>query len=413
MAKKNLNKISPLAPKSTKRLNPIDGVKLYTYCANLYNKQRNDLSVFIFEGKCFIAEVFTNSSLRSATLDWNSKALKGKEVQAIIVNAGNANTFTGKQGERAIEQVVKTIASQFKISEKKIFIASTGVIGEPFPTHKVIKALKQKKSPSKNWIDAARAIMTTDTYPKGISINTSIGNQKVKITGISKGSGMIEPNMATMLGFIFTDAELSPNILRSLINKFIPDSFNSISVDGDESTNDTVMLISTNAKKLNKKIHSINDTRLKKFKFDLKKVFLYLAEQIVRDGEGATKLIEINIKNAKSKFSADKISRSIANSALVKTAIYGGDPNWGRVVMAIGKTYEKVNKGKLKISFGKYLVAKNGLANPKIDESKLRKYLSKDRININIDLNNGREESRILTCDFSHRYIDINASYKT
>ena len=413
MAKKNLNKISPLAPKSTKRLNPIDGVKLYTYCANLYNKQRNDVSVFIFEGKCFIAEVFTNSSLRSATLDWNSKALKGKEVQAIIVNAGNANTFTGKQGERAIEQVVKTIASQFKISERKIFIASTGVIGEPFPTHKVIKALKQKKSPSKNWIDAARAIMTTDTYPKGISINTSIGNQKVKITGISKGSGMIEPNMATMLGFIFTDAELSPSILRSLINKFIPDSFNSISVDGDESTNDTVMLISTNAKKLNKKIHSINDTRLKKFKFDLKKVFLYLAEQIVRDGEGATKLIEINIKNAKSKFSADKISRSIANSALVKTAIYGGDPNWGRVVMAIGKTYEKVNKGKLKISFGKYLVAKNGLANPKIDESKLRKYLSKDRININIDLNNGREESRILTCDFSHRYIDINASYKT
>ena len=413
MAKKNLNKISPLALKSTKRLNPIDGVKLYTYCANLYNKQRNDLSVFIFEGKCFIAEVFTNSSLRSATLDWNSKALKGKEVQAIIVNAGNANTFTGKQGERAIEQVVKTIASQFKISEKKIFIASTGVIGEPFPTHKVIKALKQKKSPSKNWIDAARAIMTTDTYPKGISINTSIGNQKVKITGISKGSGMIEPNMATMLGFIFTDAELSPSILRSLINKFIPDSFNSISVDGDESTNDTVMLTSTNAKKLNNKIHSINDTRLKKFKFDLKKVFLYLAEQIVRDGEGATKLIEINIKNAKSKFSADKISRSIANSALVKTAIYGGDPNWGRVVMAIGKTYEKVNKGKLKISFGKYLVAKNGLANPKIDESKLRKYLSKDRININIDLNNGREESRILTCDFSHRYIDINASYKT
>ena len=413
MAKKNLNKISPLALKSTKRLNPIDGVKLYTYCANLYNKQRNDLSVFIFEGKCFIAEVFTNSSLRSATLDWNSKALKGKEVQAIIVNAGNANTFTGKQGERAIEQVVKTIASQFKISEKKIFIASTGVIGEPFPTHKVIKALKQKKSPSKNWIDAARAIMTTDTYPKGISINTSIGNQKVKITGISKGSGMIEPNMATMLGFIFTDAELSPSILRSLINKFIPDSFNSISVDGDESTNDTVMLTSTNAKKLNKKIHSINDKRLKKFKFDLKKVFLYLAEQIVRDGEGATKLIEINIKNAKSKFSADKISRSIANSALVKTAIYGRDPNWGRIVMAIGKTYEKVNKGKLKISFGKYLVAKNGLANPKIDESKLRKYLSKDKINIDIDLNSGREKSRILTCDFSHRYIDINASYKT
>jgi len=413
MLKKSLNKISPLAPKGIKKLSPIEGVSLYTYCANLYNKQRNDISIFLFHRKSFIAEVFTKSSLRSATLDWNSKALKGKEVQAIIVNAGNANTFTGRQGERSIEEVVKTIASQFKISKKKIFVASTGVIGEPFPTQKVIKAIREKKSPSKNWIDAACSIMTTDTYPKGISINTSIGNQKVKITGIAKGSGMIEPNMATMLGFIFTDAELSQSILRSLISKFIPDSFNSISVDGDESTNDTVILTSTNIKKLNKKIHSINDKRLKKFKLDLEKVFLYLSEQIVRDGEGATKLIEVNVKNAKNKFSAEKLSRSIANSPLVKTAIYGRDPNWGRIIMAIGKTYEKVKKDKLKISFGNYLVAKNGLANPKIDERKLKKYLSKDKININVDLNNGRAKSRVLTCDFSHRYIDINATYKT
>jgi len=413
MVKKSLNKISPLAPKGIKRLSPVEGVSLYTYCANLYNKQRNDLSVFLFHNKSFIAEVFTKSSLRSATLDWNSKALKGKEVQAIVVNSGNANTFTGKQGERAIEEVVKTIASQFKVSKKKIFVASTGVIGEPFPTQKVIKAIKEKKSPSKNWIDAARSIMTTDTYPKGISINTSIGNQKIRITGISKGSGMIEPNMATMLGFIFTDAELSQSILESLISKFIPNSFNSISVDGDESTNDTVILTSTNAKKMNKKIYSINDKRLKKFKLDLEKVFLYLAEQIVRDGEGATKLIEVNVINARSRLSAEKISRSIANSPLIKTAIYGRDPNWGRVIMAIGKTYEKVKKNKLKISFGNYLVAKNGLANPKIDERKLKRYLSKDKININIDLNNGKEKSKVLTCDFSHRYIDINASYKT
>ena len=413
MVKKSLNKISPLAPKGIKRLSPVEGVSLYTYCANLYNKQRNDLSVFLFHNKSFIAEVFTKSSLRSATLDWNSKALKGKEVQAIVVNSGNANTFTGKQGERAIEEVVKTIASQFKVSKKKIFVASTGVIGEPFPTQKVIKAIKEKKSPSKNWIDAARSIMTTDTYPKGISINTSIGNQKIRITGIAKGSGMIEPNMATMLGFIFTDAELSQSILKSLISKFISNSFNSISVDGDESTNDTVILTSTNAKKMNKKIYSINDKRLKKFKLDLEKVFLYLAEQIVRDGEGATKLIEVNVINARSRLSAEKISRSIANSPLIKTAIYGRDPNWGRVIMAIGKTYEKVKKNKLKISFGNYLVAKNGLANPKIDERKLKRYLSKDKININIDLNNGKEKSKVLTCDFSHRYIDINASYKS
>ena len=413
MVKKSLNKISPLAPKAIKRLSPVEGVSLYTYCANLYNKQRNDLSVFLFHNKSFIAEVFTKSSLRSATLDWNSKALKGKEVQAIVVNSGNANTFTGKQGERAIEEVIKTTASQFKVSKKKIFVASTGVIGEPFPIQKVIRAIKKIKSPSKNWIDAALSIMTTDTYPKGISINTSIGNQKIRITGIAKGSGMIEPNMATMLGFIFTDAELSQGILRSLISEFIPNSFNSISVDGDESTNDTVILTSTNAKKMNKKILSINDKRLKKFKLDLEKVFLYLAEQIVRDGEGATKLIEINVTNARSRLSAEKISRSIANSPLIKTAIYGRDPNWGRVIMAIGKTYEKVKKDKLKISFGNYLVAKNGLANPNIDERKLKRYLSKDKININIDLNNGKEKSKVLTCDFSHRYIDINASYKT
>ena len=413
MVKKSSNKISPLAPKSIKRLLPIDGVSLYTYCANLYNKQRNDLSVFIFHHQSFIAEVFTKSSLRSATLDWNSRALKGKEVEAIVVNAGNANTFTGKQGENAIQQVIKIVASQFKISKNKIFIASTGVIGELFPTQKVVNAIKKRKTPSKNWIDAARAIMTTDTYPKGISIKTSIGNQKVTITGIAKGSGMIEPNMATMLGFIFTDAALDQDILQSLINKFTPNSFNSISVDGDESTNDTVMLTSTNIIKFKKKIQSINDTRLSKFKLDLEKVFSYLAEQIVRDGEGATKLIQINVKNAKSKISAKKISRSIANSPLLKTAIYGKDPNWGRIIMAIGKTYEKVKVDKLKISFGNYLVAKNGLANSNINDRKLKKYLSRKKININIDLNHGREQARILTCDFSHGYIDINASYKT
>ncbi len=263
MVKKHSNKISPLAPKSIKRLLPIEGISLFVYCANLYNKKRNDLSVFLFHNQSFISEVFTKSSLRSVTLDWNSKALKGKEVQAIVVNAGNANTFTGKQGERALEQVIKTVASQFKISEKKIFVASTGVIGEPFPTKKVVNAIKKRKTPSKNWIDAARSIMTTDTYPKGISIKSLIENQKVTITGIAKGSGMIEPNMATMLGFIFTDAELDQNILKSLINKFVNNSFNSISVDGDESTNDTVMLTSTNAIKFKKKIRSINDKRLR------------------------------------------------------------------------------------------------------------------------------------------------------
>ena len=413
MVKKRQYKQSPLAPKRLNKLVPINGISLFTYCANFYNKNRKDLSIFLFHNKSQIAEVFTKSSLRSSTLDWNKKALKGREVQAIVINAGNANTFTGAQGKEAISIITKKIASKFNISHKKIFVASTGVIGEPFPTKKVINAIDKKPVATNNWMQAARAMMTTDTFPKGKTIKSKIGNQKILITGIAKGSGMIEPNMATMLGFIFTDASIDQKILQSLTNKFVMSSFNSISVDGDESTNDTVIFASSNAVKFKNKIKSINDQRLTKFKADLEKVFLDLAEQIVRDGEGATKLIQVKVLNARSKNSAEKISRSIGNSPLLKTAIYGNDPNWGRVVMAIGKTYEKVNLNKLKISFGKYLVTKDGRINPKFDEKKLKKYLKKDQININVDLNLGRKKAQILTCDLSHKYIDINSSYKS
>jgi len=413
MVKKRQYKQSPLAPKRLNKLVPINGISLFTYCANFYNKNRKDLSIFLFHNKSQIAEVFTKSSLRSSTLDWNKKALKGREVQAIVINAGNANTFTGAQGKEAISIITKKIASKFNISHKKIFVASTGVIGEPFPTKKVINAIDKKPVATNNWMQAARAMMTTDTFPKGKTIKSKIGNQKILITGIAKGSGMIEPNMATMLGFIFTDASIDQKILQSLTNKFVMSSFNSISVDGDESTNDTVIFASSNAVKFKNKIKSINDQRLTKFKADLEKVFLDLAEQIVRDGEGATKLIQVKVLNARSKNSAEKISRSIGNSPLLKTAIYGNDPNWGRVVMAIGKTYEKVNFKKLKISFGKYLVTKDGRINPKFDEKKLKKYLKKNQININVDLNLGRKKAQILTCDLSHKYIDINSSYKS
>jgi glutamate N-acetyltransferase/amino-acid N-acetyltransferase len=413
MVKKKQYKKSPLAPKSINKLLPIKGITLFTYCANFYNKKRNDLSIFLFHNKSYIAEVFTKSSLRSATLDWNEKALKGKEVQAIIVNAGNANTFTGNNGKEAIKLITEKVASKFNISYKKIFVASTGVIGEPFPTRKVLDVIDKKKSSTKNWLEAAKAMMTTDTFPKGISIRSSIGNEKVTITGIAKGSGMIEPNMATMLGFIFTDASLDQKILQLLMNKFVIQSFNSISVDGDESTNDTVVLAATNVVKFKNKISSINDKRLSKFKKDLKKIFSYLSEQIARDGEGATKLIEVKVMNAQSSNSAEKIARSIANSSLVKTAVYGNDPNWGRIVMAIGKTYEKINVKKLKISFGDYLVAVNGEINSKINEKKLINYLSRDKIIINVDLGLGKKQSNILTCDLSHQYIDINASYKS
>jgi glutamate N-acetyltransferase/amino-acid N-acetyltransferase len=294
-----INKISPLAPKILKSMKPISGVNIYTYCANLYNYNRLDVLLFIFDSELNIAEVFTNSKTRSITIDWNIKNLKKGKIKALLVNSGNANTFTGKAGELALNSLVNFIGRKFKINSNKIFVASTGVIGEPFPFKKIIKSIdnydKNKKS---NWLNAAKAIMTTDTFPKLKSVNTSIQGKKVIINGIAKGSGMIAPNMATMLGFIFTDANVSRPVLQSLLKEINENSFNSITVDGDESTNDTVMLISTNNSE-NKLINNKNDKLLKNFKVKLNEVMSDLAEQIVKDGEGASKLVEVSVVGAK------------------------------------------------------------------------------------------------------------------
>ena len=406
-------KKSPLAPKSLKKIHDINGIELYVYSAGLYNKKREDLVVFYFKNKTTIAEVFTKSSLRSCTLDWNEKNLISKEIQLLIINSGNANTFTGKAGANALIKISKIVSDKFKVSTKKVFFASTGVIGERFPDHKIVNALKKNKSNSKNWLQAAKAIMTTDTFPKAISTKTKIENKTITITGIAKGSGMIEPNMATMLGFIFIDCLIPQNVLQKLLKELVDNSFNQITVDGDESTNDTVIMTSTNSVSLKKNISSVKDKRILKIKNSLLTVFKYLAEQIVRDGEGATKLLNINVESARNLLQAKRIAKSIANSPLVKTAFYGNDPNWGRVVMAIGKTYEKISPENLKIYIGKQIVVNNGAEHKKLNLQKLKKYMSRQEIDLKLDLGEGNYSYKSQTCDLSRRYIDINASYRT
>tara|TARA_B100000575_G_scaffold262959_1_gene237753 strand:- start:1309 stop:2547 length:1239 start_codon:yes stop_codon:yes gene_type:complete len=405
-------KKSPLAPIHEPKLMPVKGLGLYTFSAGLYSKKRDDIAIFVFPKNSSVAEVFTNSSIRSFTLDWNEKILKNKKIHALFVNSGNANTFTGNHGKQSIRSIVNQIKKTYLINDNNIFVASTGVIGEKFPVGQVLKTITKPKM-TKEWMDSARAIMTTDTFPKGMSVTSMIEGKKVTITGISKGSGMIEPNMATMLGFIFIDADLGSEILNKLLKENISYSFNSISVDGDESTNDTVILASTRAIKFKKPIKNVSDKRIIDFKKKLKKVFMKLSELIVRDGEGATKLIEINVLNARNEKDANTFAKSIANSPLVKTAIHGSDPNWGRIIMALGKTYININTKKLKIYFGKYLVTKNGTANSRVNDNIISKYLGKENIKITVDLGLGIKSSRILTCDLSKQYIDINASYKT
>ena len=404
---------SPLAPKRLPKLYEISGIDLYVYSAGLYKGNRNDLVVFYFKHKTSVAEVFTKSTVRSCTLDWNNKNLKNKEIQALIVNSGNANTFTGDAGISSLHKISALVSKKFNISAKKIFFASTGVIGEKFPEQKIIKALNLKKNKSKNWFSAAKAIMTTDTFPKAFSVKTKIENKIITITGIAKGSGMIEPNMATMLGFIFIDCRISQKILQSLLKELVDESFNRITVDGDESTNDTVLLSSTDHIRFKKPITSIKDKRVLKLKNSLMLVFKNLAEQIVRDGEGATKLINITIENALNSKQAKVIARSIANSSLVKTSFYGNDPNWGRIVMAIGKTYEKIDKKKIKIYFGDQTVVANGIEQKALSVNKLKKYMSKNQIDLKVNLGLGICSYSLKTCDFSHQYVNINAAYRT
>ena len=412
-------KLSPLAPKTGfPKLPVISGVTFSSHAAGIKYKNRLDIMLASISPGSTIAGVFTRSSTRSnAVLDCQEKLdiPKNKEKGfAFFVNSGNANAFTGEAGNQSVKSIVKVLSEIIKIPKSHIFTSSTGVIGEPLPTDKIVKSLSSlKNSLSEIKIsDAALAIMTTDTFPKGSQTSVIIDGKKVTICGIAKGSGMIAPDMATMLVYIFTDAKISQPILQKLVSNISAKTFNCITVDGDTSTSDTLLIAATGKSEASE-LTSQNPLALKKFQGGLEKVMLDLSHQVVKDGEGATKFIEITVSGAKSKKDSWKIGMSIANSPLVKTAIAGEDPNWGRIVMAIGKSGAIAERDKLKIYFGDILVAENGWVSPRYNEKLAADYMKKQDLIISIDLGIGRFKSTVWTCDLTHSYISINADYRS
>ena len=410
-------------------LQALDGLELSSVSADLYNNGRDDLTLFYFKNGANYATVSTTNSIVSESINWNQKSNK-KSIKALLVNTKNANTFTGKQGLESLDLIAKNLSRILTLKESKaeegvsevvkvkdIMFASTGVIGEEFPVLKIDQSLqyltdKLRKDQNKIiWVKTASAIMTTDTKPKLAYEEITIGNKIIKIAGIAKGSGMIAPNLATMLSFIFTDADIASNILKSLLKKVVANSFNAITVDSDTSTNDMVTIFSTKKIKIGQN-RNILDPVIQKFEVALKKLCLNLAKQIIVDGEGAKKFVTVKILNAKSLTSAKKIGMSIANSPLVKTAIAGEDPNWGRIIMGIGKSGERVDQNKLNIKIGEFIVAENGKISDQYNEEKLKEYMKWDSILIEVNLNQGSDLFECYTCDFTHDYIDINADYR-
>ena len=410
-------------------LNHIDGVSISTLSANLYNNKRDDLVMFYFRDGANHASVYTQSKIISENIKWNLNQ-KSKKIYSLLVNTRNANCFTGKRGYRSLEKIAETISGMLsekqkidedfpkKIKPKEIIFGCTGTIGEIFPEDKIkdkIPELVEKIKYTQNkyiWMKAALGIMTTDTQPKLAMEECLIGNSEIKLFGIAKGSGMIQPNMATTLGYIFTDADISNEILKKLLKKNISTTFNAITCDGDTSTNDMVSIFATGKVK-HSKINNINDQRIRAFEEALNKVLLNLAKRVVADGEGASKFITINIMNCKTESDARKIAFSIANSPLVKTAITGGDPNWGRIIMALGKADVPINFEKLSIKFGNINIVQNGKINPNYNEDEASEYMKNDNIEINIDIFSGSKNFTTYTMDLTKKYIDINSDYRS
>jgi len=398
---------SKFAPKNYQNLLP-DGLKIYTFHSGL-KKASEDLLIIIFDELTNSKSVYSKTSTPSAPIIWDKKYNKGK-VKALIVNSGNANAHTGKKGLDIINQYVSFLAKKIKCKKEEILVSSTGVIGELFKPSKIIRQIKKlDNAESKSIISAAKAIMTTDTYVKTSIKQVIIKNIKINVYGIAKGSGMISPNMGTMLGYVFIDLDLSKQNLNKLTNNNIENTFNSISVDSDTSTSDTLVLFSIKKNKIkNIDIHS-----LKKINHTIFEVMRDLSLKIVKDGEGISKLIIVSIKNSKTKLQAKKIAMSIVNSPLVKTAVAGEDANWGRIIMAIGKTQEKINQNKISVSLGKNLLCKNGSASNKINNQKLNKYMKNKIIEININLHNGNKSHTVYGNDLTYEYVRINADYRS
>jgi len=407
----------------------IDGVSISTVSANLYNQKRDDLVLFYFRDGANYASVFTQSNIVSENIKWNKK-INSKKLSALLINTRNANALTGPAGFNAIKQLANDLSDKLTkkqsedeenpqdIKSNEILFACTGTIGEKFPIDKIKNALPNliknlKYTQNKLiWVKAAMGIITTDTKPKLAMAECKIGTTNVKIYGIAKGSGMIYPNMATTLGFVFTDANLSSSILKKTLNESIKKTFNAISCDGDTSTNDMVSLISTN-KANNPKINDFKDTKLKNFRQSLNDVLLNLAKRVASDGEGASKFITINCKNSKTDKDAKNICFSIANSPLVKTAIAGEDPNWGRIAMAVGKSNAKIDEKKLSINIGSYKVLVKGNLYQDYDEKIVSEYMQNELIDITVDIGLGNKNFTAYTMDLTKRYVEINSDYRS
>ena len=410
-------------------LDHIDGLSISVVSANLYKDNRDDLSMFYFRDGANYASVYTQSKIVSENIKWNLSQ-NHKKIYSLIVNTRNANAFTGRQGYESLKKIANLVSNKLtkkqeededipkKISSKGIIFGCTGTIGELFPFEKIatqIPNLINKIRYTQNkfiWMKAALGIMTTDTKPKLAMEECKIGNEKIKIYGIAKGSGMIHPNMATTLVYLFTDASLSNNILSKLLKKNIITTFNAISCDGDTSTNDMATIFSTNKVK-NYSIKSINDKKIRNFDNALNSVLLNLAKRVVSDGEGASKFITISVKKCKSEIDAKKIAFSIANSPLVKTAIAGEDPNWGRIVMAIGKAGSKINLNKLSIKFGDIKIVRDGKLSENYDEKIVANYMKSENIDLEIEISTGVKSFTAYTMDLTNEYIKINSDYRS
>ena len=396
-------------------MSDVAGVDLATQAAGIRYQGRTDVLLVRLAAGTTAAGVFTRSKTAAAPVLWCRDRIGAGKARGLVVNSGNANAFSGVEGERAVSRTAKAAAAALGCPAAQVFMASTGVIGEPLPWQRVTAVmddLASKLAPGA-WQDAANAIRTTDTYAKGAAQTADIGGVPVTINGIAKGSGMIAPDMGTMLAFVFTDAKIPAAVLQRLIRGGADKSFNAITVDSDTSTSDTVLAFATGKGAKHPKIASAGDKHLKDFRAKLNEVLLSLAHQIVRDGEGASKFVTIQVNGAESSKAARRIGLSVANSPLVKTAMAGSDPNWGRIVMAVGKAGEKADRDRLAISIGRYPVAKDGVRHPDYDERMLAAYMAGDEIEITVDVGVGSGRFTVWTCDLTHEYIRINADYRT
>ena len=406
--------VSPLAPAEFPKLGPIAGVRLAAFACGIRYTGRDDLMLAELAPGSAIAGVFTRSLTAGAPVLWCRECLPGGKVRGIVVNSGNSNVFTGRAGKELVEKTAATAAGLLSCDPRQIFISSTGVIGEPPPADKIIGALPQivPRLSADGWESAARAILTTDTFPKGATATAEIDGVEVRLSGFAKGSGMIAPDMATMLAYVFTDAALPPAVLQPLLTASADRSFNCMTVDGDTSTSDTVLLCATQ-RAPHPPVANPADRRLQGFRRALEAVMVDLAQQVARDGEGAQKFVTIEVTGAATARAARRIGLTIGNSPLVKTALSAGDPNWGRIVMAVGRAGEKIDPDRLAISIGGLPILANGGPVPGYDETPVAEHMKGREIIIAVDVGVARGQATVWTCDLTHGYIHINASYRS